>query len=113
MPIQESEFYDELLPHIYSGDHTGASWDATDSHRLAVVCMVLASGTFHDMTNPDFVVDSRYWFHLGKAALSLHDALEYPSIPGIQALVRMHAHTTLGNLVFASFSFAIICHLPA
>jgi hypothetical protein len=86
MPVQLSDFNLDILPSMMKGDSL-QNWDAVDSHRLAIICAVLAIGTFHDLDNTDYDIDSKYWYNLGRAALSLHCVMEHPSIPGIQALV--------------------------
>ena len=87
MPVLASELHVQILPRVYDQDIMSEG-GIVDSHRLALVCMVLAVGTFFDMDNPDYAADALYWYHLCRAALSLHSIMLYPSIPATQTLVR-------------------------
>jgi hypothetical protein len=89
IPVQASEFHSHILPHIFDRRGMDADWSAADSHRLAIICMVLANGTFYDLEDADYLVHSAYWNDLGKSALSLHSVMEYPSLQAIQALVGL------------------------
>lgn len=59
-----------------------------DSHRLAVLYMVLALGTLLDLDKPSLSAEATRYYQLGRASLSLDSVLESQSIPAIQALVR-------------------------
>lgn len=68
-----------------------------DSHRLAVLYMVLALGTLLDLDKPALSADATRYYQLGRAALSLDSVLEAQSIPGIQALVRLCSSVALSS----------------
>ncbi|KAH9946504.1 hypothetical protein B0H21DRAFT_743137 [Amylocystis lapponica] len=87
-PLPEAEFYERILPRIYEfsaeSDH-----DPMDSHRLAILYMVLALGTLLDLDKPPLSSEATRYYQLGRAALSLDSILESQSIPAIQALILM------------------------
>ncbi|KAH8093725.1 fungal-specific transcription factor domain-containing protein [Cristinia sonorae] len=87
-PVPESEFYLEILPRIYS-QSLNVEQDPIDSHRLAVVFMVLALGTLVDLDRPPLSTEASQYYQLGRTALSLDSILECQSIPAIQALLLM------------------------
>ena len=60
-----------------------------DSHRLAVLCLVLGLGALLDLDKPYLSAEAMRYYQLGRAALSLDSILESQSIPAIQALVRI------------------------
>lgn len=60
-----------------------------DSHRLAVLCLVLGLGALLDLEKPSLSAEAMRYYQLGRAALSVDSVLESQSIPAIQALVRI------------------------
>jgi len=88
IPVPESEFYGTLLPRVYNQTLT-ADQDPIDSHRLAVVFMVLALGMLLDLDLPALSAQAMQYYQLGRTALSLDSILECQSIPAIQALLLM------------------------
>lgn len=84
-PITEREFFDTIFVPIYEPD--SAPSDATASHRLALLYMVLATGALLDLDRPPNNPDSMHYYQLGRAALSLESVLDEPSFTAAQALV--------------------------
>lgn len=87
-PIPDAEFYSTVLSRIYD-QPISIDQDPVDSHRLAVLYMVLALGTLFDLDQPYLSVEATQYYQLARAALSLDSVLEHQTIPAIQALVRI------------------------
>lgn len=97
-PISREQFDFLVFARIYadspSGDSPGSEVDADrdagsyESHRLAMLFIVLAVGILVDLKRPSHDPSSARFFHLAKVALSLDSVLEDPSVLAIQALVR-------------------------
>ncbi|KAK2465637.1 hypothetical protein APHAL10511_002181 [Amanita phalloides] len=86
-PISENEFLDTILEPFYEPDRTPL--DATMSHRLAILYMVLALGTMLDLDRPFNSPETMHYYQLARAALSLESVLEEPSASAVQALLLM------------------------
>jgi hypothetical protein len=95
-PIAETDFYDTIFVPIYEQDARYRG--PTGSHSLAVLYMALALGTLLDLDRPAHCPESKQFYQLARAALTLDSVLEAQSIPAIQALV--------------SRSFSILFFLP-
>ncbi|EGO23157.1 hypothetical protein SERLADRAFT_471933 [Serpula lacrymans var. lacrymans S7.9] len=87
-PIPESEFHESIFLRIYHPDLVPDNGPA-NSHRLAVLFMVLALGTLMDLDKPSHSQESKQYYQLGRAALSLDSVFEEQSIISIQALFLM------------------------
>ncbi|KAI0741469.1 hypothetical protein C8Q80DRAFT_1109932 [Daedaleopsis nitida] len=86
-PIPEAEF-EEIFSRVY--DQRMESDPAPmDSHRIAVLCLVLGLGALLDLDKPYLSAEAMRYYQLGRAALSLDSILESQSIPAIQALILM------------------------
>ena len=57
------------------------------SHRLAVLFAIFAVGTLVDLTQKSHLPQAKTYYYLAKAALSVENVLEEPSLIAIQALV--------------------------
>lgn len=88
LPIPDAEFYNTVFSRIYD-QPIGIDQDPIDSHRLAVLYMVLALGTLFDLGQPYLCVEATQYYQLARAAISLDSLLEHQTIPAIQALVLM------------------------
>ncbi|KAF8343443.1 hypothetical protein F5887DRAFT_972939 [Amanita rubescens] len=86
-PITEREFFETIFVPIYEPD--SAPSDATASHRLALLYMVLAMGALLDLDRPPNNPDSMHYYQLGRAALSLDSVMDEPSFTAVQALLVM------------------------
>ncbi|EKM50386.1 uncharacterized protein PHACADRAFT_263665 [Phanerochaete carnosa HHB-10118-sp] len=87
-PIPDAEFYNAVFSRIYDQPIT-IDQDPVDSHRLAVLYMVLALGTLFDLEQSYMSVEATQYYQLARASLSLDSVLEHQTIPAIQALVLM------------------------
>lgn len=106
-PIPEAEYYESVLTHIY--EQPLADQDPLDSHRLAILFLVLATGSLLDLDSPALSDESMQYYHLGRASLSLDSVLEFQSIPALQALVR---DILSSRLMVSDFIHHIVTHVP-
>lgn len=84
--MPQAELHSTVFSRIY--DQTmAADQDPTDSHRLAVLYMVLALGVLMDLQQPYMSLEATQYYQVARAALSLDSILEHQSIPALQALV--------------------------
>jgi hypothetical protein len=60
--------------------------------------MALALGTLLDLERPAHSPESKQFYQLSRAALTLDSVLDEQSFPAIQALVSLFSLTFLGNL---------------
>ncbi|KAI0321025.1 fungal-specific transcription factor domain-containing protein [Amylostereum chailletii] len=63
--------------------------DTIQSHRVAVIYMMLAIGALMDLERPAYSYDANHYYQLARAALAVDSVFEEQSIPAIQALVLM------------------------
>lgn len=64
--------------------------DPTEAHKLALLFFVFAMGKLTDPHNRDLSIqEAMKYFHVGKAALTLNQSLESPSVPLLQGLLIM------------------------
>ncbi|OBZ66409.1 putative zinc transporter cis4 [Grifola frondosa] len=87
-PVPDVEFYGSIFPGIYE-QRMDSDPAPMDSHRLAVLCLVLGLGALLDLEKPSLSSEATRYYQLGRAALSLDSILEAQSIPAIQALILM------------------------
>ncbi|KAI0953849.1 hypothetical protein AcV7_007263 [Taiwanofungus camphoratus] len=89
-PVPEAEFYDNIFTRFYGHPVTPMlDQDPMDSHKLAILYLVLAMGMLLDLDKPPLSSEATRYYQLGRAALSLDSILEHQSIPAIQALILM------------------------
>jgi hypothetical protein len=65
--------------------------DPIQSHRAAVVYMMLALGALLDLDLRPYSNEASQYYQLARAALAVDSVFEEQSIPAIQALARLHA----------------------
>ncbi|KAH9935867.1 uncharacterized protein BXZ73DRAFT_45273 [Epithele typhae] len=87
-PIREAEFEEVVFAPLYDQRMDG-DCSPMASHRIAVLCFVLALGALLDLDKPPLSAEAARYFQLGRAALSIDSILESQSIPAIQALILM------------------------
>lgn len=83
--------------------------DPMDSHKLAILYLVLAMGMLLDLDKPPLSSEATRYYQLGRAALSLDSILEHQSIPAIQALVSSIYTDVHGRLLIARAQI-LMCH---
>lgn len=87
--------------------------DPLDSHRLAILFLVLALGALLDLDSPALSQESMQYYHLGRASLSLDSILEFQSIPAIQALVcQNHTNEKIGINAPCASAIDVSLHVP-
>ncbi|KAI0065627.1 hypothetical protein BV25DRAFT_1714330 [Artomyces pyxidatus] len=96
MPIEQNDFYESILTRVY--EPQAGSEDRIESHRLAVIYMILAIGALVDLDRPPHSYDANHYYHLGRAALAVDSIFEEQSIPAIQALVLMSHFMFLSDI---------------
>ncbi|EPQ56422.1 hypothetical protein GLOTRDRAFT_128366 [Gloeophyllum trabeum ATCC 11539] len=96
-PIYETDFLDNVYSKFYTGESI-PEFSPIETHRLAVLCMVLAMGALLDLDRPPLNLEASQYYGLGRAALSIGSVLEEPSIPAIQALVIMSHYMFWANI---------------
>jgi hypothetical protein len=84
-PIEQNDFYSSIYSRVFDPE-IGADHDRIQSHRIAVVYMMLAIGALLDLDAPPHSYDANHYYQLGRAALSVDSIFEEQSIPAIQAL---------------------------
>ena len=88
-PIIEQEFKDQIFSLAYEGDSM-AEQDPLEAHKLALLFFVFAMGKLTDPHTRDLSTqDAMKYFHIGRAALTLNQSLETPSVPLLQGLLVM------------------------
>ncbi|KAI0716023.1 hypothetical protein C8T65DRAFT_642581 [Cerioporus squamosus] len=87
-PIPEAEFEETIFSRVYD-QRMDTDPAPLDSHRLAVLCLVLGLGALLDLDKPSLSAEAMRYYQLGRAALSVDSVLESQSIPAIQALILM------------------------
>ena len=88
-PIFEQDFKEEIFSLFYRGGST-AEQDPVEAHKLALLFFVFAMGKLTDPRTRDLSTqDAMKYFHIARAALSLNQALETPSVPLLQGLLIM------------------------
>jgi len=97
-PIIEQEFKEHIFSLAYEGDSM-AEQDPFEAHKLALLFFVLAIGKLTDPRTRDLATqDAMKYFHIGRAALTLNQSLETPSIPLLQGLLVMCHFMFLANI---------------
>ncbi|EJD08184.1 uncharacterized protein FOMMEDRAFT_138150 [Fomitiporia mediterranea MF3/22] len=105
-PVTKEQFYKHIFARVYPYATAESPVDAEtdrdsgsfESHRLALLYIVLAVGVLVDLKRPSHDTAAVRYFQLSKAALSIDAVLEDPSIPGIQALVIMCHYMFLNDV---------------
>lgn len=88
-PIFEQDFKEQVFSLFYE-NNTMSEQDATETHKLALLFLVFAMGKLTDPRTRDLSTqDAMRYFHIGRAALTLNQSLETPSVPLLQGLLLM------------------------
>ncbi|KAI0793976.1 hypothetical protein C8Q74DRAFT_1194559 [Fomes fomentarius] len=93
-PISEAEFEETIFSRVYE-QRMESNPVPMDSHRLAVLCLVLGLGALLDLDKPSLSAEATKYYQLGRAVLSVDSILESQSIPAIQAVILMCHHMFL------------------
>ena len=73
--------------------------DPLETHKLALLFFVFAMGKLTNPRSQDLSTqDAMKYFHVGKAALTLNQSLETPSVPLLQGLLVMCHFMFLANI---------------
>ncbi|KAI0305961.1 hypothetical protein B0F90DRAFT_1808515 [Multifurca ochricompacta] len=96
-PIEQSDFYGSIYNRVFDLE-AGSDYDRIQSHRIAVVYMMLAIGALLDLDAPPHSYDASHYYQLGRAALSVDSIFEEQSIPAIQALLLMSHYMFLSDI---------------
>ena len=73
--------------------------DPLEAHKLALLFFVFAMGKLTDPQTRDLSVqDAMKYFQIGRAALTLNQSLETPSVPLLQGLLLMCHFMFLANI---------------
>ncbi|KAJ7594322.1 fungal-specific transcription factor domain-containing protein [Mycena floridula] len=83
-PITEMEYHESIFRRVYDAEH-----EAVESHSIAVLFFILATGTLLDLDLPAHNPESTRYYQLGRAALAIDSIFDEQSIPAIQALLLM------------------------
>ncbi|KAI0272646.1 fungal-specific transcription factor domain-containing protein [Gloeopeniophorella convolvens] len=97
-PIDQKDFYSSIYGRVFGPSDASADHDRIQSHRIAVVYMMLAIGALLDLDAPSHSDDATHYFQLGRAALSVDSIFEEQSIPAIQALLLMSHYMFLADI---------------
>ena len=97
-PISEQDFKEQIFSLFYESNSM-AEQDPLVAHKLALLFFVFAMGKLTDPRTRDLSTqDSMKYFHIGRAALSLNQSLETPSISLLQGLLLMCHFMFLANI---------------
>jgi hypothetical protein len=99
-PLRRDELIDDILTPIYKAARTRQ--DSNDKpvispHKMAVLFTVFALGAFMDLTLPPLNAESKNYFTLARAALSIKPILDSPDLSTVQAIVMMAAYHTFST----------------
>ncbi|KAI5122510.1 hypothetical protein M0805_001418 [Coniferiporia weirii] len=105
-PIPKTQFDETIFARVYpyasadspSDVETDRDTGSYESHRLALLYIVLAVGILVNLERPSHDTSAARYFQLSKAALSLDSILEEPSPMAIQALVIMCHYMFLNDV---------------
>lgn len=78
-PISEQDFNDEIYTVFYGQSARPAADDPLVSHKLSLMFMVLAIGTFMNTQLPAYSIDAEKYYHLARAALFQSSLLDNPT----------------------------------
>ena len=88
-PIVEQDFKENIFLPFYDGNST-AEQDPLEAHKLALLLFVFAMGKLTDPRTQELSTqEAMKYFHIGKAALTLQQSLESPSVTLLQGLLVM------------------------
>lgn len=97
-PVFEQDFKEQTFSLFYEGGST-AEQDSVEAHKLALLFFVFAMGKLTDPRTRDLSTqDAMKYFHIARAALSLNQSLETPSVPLLQGLLIMCHFMFLANI---------------
>jgi hypothetical protein len=96
-PVRREELIDDILTPIYKAARTQQDKPSISPHKLAVLFTVFALGAFMDLTLPPCNVESKNYFTLARAALSLRPILDCPDVSTVQAIVLMASFHTFST----------------
>ncbi|THH09731.1 hypothetical protein EW145_g1797 [Phellinidium pouzarii] len=100
-PIPKDQFDKLIFSRVYPYSSAGSPGNdaetdrdtgSYESHRLALLYIVLAVGILVDLNRPSHDSSAVGYFQLSKAALGLDSIMEEPSVPAIQALTDNESH---------------------
>lgn len=93
--LERDELINELLIPIYNYSRDGEGVPDFSAHNLATLFLAFSIGAKVDLTLPFNNDESRQYFELGRAALSLSPVLNSPELTTVQALALLafcHTH---------------------
>jgi len=94
----EQEFKEEIFSLVYESESM-VEQDPLEAHKLALLFFVFAMGKLTDPGTRDLSTqEAMKYFHIGRAALTLNQSLETPSIPLLQGLLIMCHFMFLANI---------------
>ena len=97
-PIFEQDFKEQIFSHFYESNGM-VEQDPLDAHKLSLLFFVFAMGKLTDPRTRDLSTqDAMKYYHIGRAALSLNQSLETPSITLLQGLLLMCHFMFLANI---------------
>jgi hypothetical protein len=97
-PIFEQDFKEQIFSFFYESNST-VEQDPIEAHKLALLFFVFAMGKLTDPRTRDLSTqEAMKYFHTGKAALTLNQSLETPSVPLLQGLLVMCHFMFLANI---------------
>ncbi|KAI6044218.1 fungal-specific transcription factor domain-containing protein [Pisolithus marmoratus] len=96
-PISEQDFKEEIYPIFYGQSARPAADDPLVSHKLSLMFMVLAIGTFMNTQVPAYSIDAEKYYHLARAALFQSSLLDNPTVSAVQALFLMTFYLFLSD----------------
>jgi hypothetical protein len=99
-PISEAEFLHTIFEPVYEPEksHSFEPQDPIGSHNLAVMFLVFALGALLDLEGQSHSPEAKWYYQLGRAALSFEPVLDSPSLRTIQALVLLSYYMLLDDI---------------
>ena len=97
-PISEQDFKEQIFSLFYE-DNPTSEQDPLESHKLALLFFAFAMGKLTDPRTLDLSTqEAMKYFHIARAALTLNQSLETPSVPLLQGLLLMCHFMFLANI---------------
>ncbi|KAF5388699.1 hypothetical protein D9757_004824 [Collybiopsis confluens] len=97
--ISEIDFRQTIFQPIYephADDHSFE--DPLSSHKLAILFLIFALGALLDFDGQAHSPEAKWYYQLGRAALSLESVLDSPAMSTIQALILLSYYMLLDDI---------------
>lgn len=114
-PLLRDELMEEFFTPIYklvkaNKDSGGVTLDEVPPHRLAVLFGIFSIGSLMDLTLKPDNVESRRYYQLILASLSLRSIFDSPEMATVQSVMLMaHYHSIAGRKSYQDSCWMLCC----